>query len=152
MQVIVAIFKRHTYDAPKNLNFTMPSLAMTNQTIIRSRSKVSHNHNHRHHRVLYAKTSSLRSLRSYNPNIFLLFSASVSSPSFLIGNVLITLAGFPTTTDRGGTDFVTTLPAPTSASARPDKDNSCLCELPNTEWNMKDASQSHLSHSPTVEP
>jgi hypothetical protein len=39
------------------------------------------------------------------------------------------------TTDRGGTDFVTTLPAPTSASARPDRDNSCPCELPNTEWN-----------------
>jgi hypothetical protein len=80
-----------------------------------------------HHRLRYAKTCSLRSLRSYNPNISLLFSASVSSPSFLIGSVLITLAGLPTTTDRGGTDFVTTLPAPTSASARPDKDNSCPC-------------------------
>lgn len=149
MQDAIAISKRHTSDAPESLNFGMPSLAMISQTIIRSRSKVSHSH--RRHRVRYAKHPRAL-LIIYNPNIFLLFSASVSSPSFLIGSVLITLAGFPTTTDRGGTDFVTTLLAPTSASARPDKDNSCLCWLPNAEWNTRFESQSHLSHSPTVEP
>lgn len=49
----------------------------------------------------------------YKPISLTLLSASLSSPSFLTGNVLITLAGFPTTTLRGGTLLVTTDPAPT---------------------------------------
>lgn len=137
------------------LDVRKPSLAMTNQTIIRSRSKASHNH--RHHRVRPAKHPRHAPYDLLQPQHL---------PPLLRLRLLALLL------DRQRPDHPsrvayddgpgryrfrnhTACSYKCKCSTRQDRDNSCHCVsviLSIRRETRERKAKRHLSHSPTVEP